>query len=130
MAFSFIGWKFRQKDNDINMEIAENMFTKLGMRVVKASDGSEAVEKFKQNEDIDLIIMDVLMPVIDGITASKIIRQTERGKNIVIIMMTANSYIEDEEGIEEAAINYHITKPFERREVVDILVKEFYNKIV
>ena len=70
------------------------------------------------------------MPVIDGITASKIIRQTERGKNIVIIMMTANSYIEDEEGIEEAAINYHITKPFERREVVDILVKEFYNKIV
>ena len=45
-------------------------------------------------------------------------------------MMTANSYIEDEEGIEEAAINYHITKPFERREVVDILVKEFYNKIV
>ena len=85
---------------------------------------------YKQNEDIDLIIMDVLMPVIDGITASKIIRQTERGKNIVIIMMTANSYIEDEEGIEEAAINYHITKPFERREVVDILVKEFYNKIV
>ena len=118
------------EDNDINMEIAENMFTKLGMRVIKASDGSEAVEKFKQNEDIDLIIMDVLMPVIDGITASKIIRQTERGKNIVIIMMTANSYIEDEEGIEEAAINYHITKPFERREVVDILVKEFYNKIV
>lgn len=118
-------------DNDINMEVMESMLKKLKINVIKASDGIELVDKFRENEEnLDLIITDALMPKLDGISAIQIIRDTKKGKDIPIIMMTANSYVKDEEGFDKARINYTITKPFEKREVIDILAKEFYNDVV
>lgn len=119
------------EDNDINMEVMETMLSKIGINVIKANDGVELIDKFRENEDtINLLITDALMPKMDGISAVKIIRDTDKGKDVLVVMMTANSYIKSELGYKEANINYALIKPFEKREIIDILIKEFYNNVV
>ena len=105
------------EDNDLNMEIAEFMLTNEGVNVVKAVNGQEAVEAFEASRpgDIDVILMDVMMPVMGGLEATRRIRSLNRpdAKTIPIFAMTANAFADDVERSRRAGMNEHLTKPLD-----------------
>ena len=110
------------EDNELNMEIAELMFRNEGAVVTKAWNGQEAVEIFKKSRpgEIDVILMDIMMPVMNGYEATKIIRSMGRedAKVIPIIAMTANAFTEDRLKAKEAGMNEHIAKPIDANKLV------------
>ena len=110
------------EDNELNMEIAELMFRNEGVVVTKAWNGQEAVEIFKKSRpgEIDVILMDIMMPVMNGYEATKIIRSMGRedAKVIPIIAMTANAFTEDRLRAKEAGMNEHIAKPVDANKLV------------
>lgn len=103
------------EDNELNAEIAYVLLTDEGAEVTAVSDGKKAVELFEKSSEgtFDAILMDVIMPVMDGITAAKTIRAMDRpdAKTVPIIAMTANAYKEDAENCIAAVMNAHIAKP-------------------
>lgn len=103
------------EDNLINQKVSMHALKNLGYEVEVAENGRIAVEKFKRNS-YDLILMDIQMPEMDGIEATKIIRriEQERGneKPIKIIAITANAIKEDRDRCKEAGINRYLSKPF------------------
>lgn len=105
------------EDNDLNAEITRFMLENQKAKVVAAKNGQEAVDKFIENtpHTFDLILMDVMMPVMDGITATKVIRDLDRedAKTIPIIAITANAFDEDAQECIKAGMNGHISKPIE-----------------
>ena len=115
------------EDNALNMEIAEFMLTTAGARVVKATNGEEAVKLFADSApgEIRVILMDVMMPVMDGLQATREIRALERAdaRSVPIIAMTANAYDDDVERALEAGMNEYIAKPVEKRKLIDIVKK-------
>ena len=115
------------EDNELNMEIAELMFRNKGAVVTKAWNGQEAVEIFKKSRpgEIDVILMDIMMPVMNGYEATKIIRSMGRedAKVIPIIAMTANAFTEDRLRAKEAGMNEHIAKPVDVRLLVKVICK-------
>ncbi len=109
------------EDNDMNMEIAKFLLEENGAKVIEAHDGKEAVDIFTKSSfgDIDAILMDVMMPVLNGHEATKIIRSLNRkDNNIPIIAMTANAFVEDKINAKEAGMNEHISKPFDSKRVI------------
>ena len=78
----------------------------------------------------DVILMDIMMPVMDGLEASKKIRELPegKGKDIPIIAMTANAFVEDKEKTKEAGMNAHLTKPVNREEIIRVLAAYWKNK--
>lgn len=118
------------EDNELNMEIARFILEDCGALVEPVSNGLEAVHKFEASDEetFDVILMDVMMPVMDGITATKTIRAMERpdAKTIPIIAMTANAFKEDEEKCMAAGMNEHLAKPLEE----DKVVRAIYENIV
>ena len=111
------------EDNELNMEIAEFMFQKEGAEVTKAWNGLEVVEIFEKSSpgEFDVILMDIMMPVMNGYKATKRIRSMNRedAKTIPIIAMTANAFTEDRLKAKEAGMDEHISKPVDG----DLLVK-------
>ena len=111
------------EDNELNMEIAEFMLQNEGADVTKAWNGQEAVELFRKSEsgEFDVILMDVMMPVMNGYEATKMIRSLDRedAKTIPIIAMTANAFTEDRLKAKEAGMDEHIAKPVD----VELLIK-------
>jgi signal transduction histidine kinase/CheY-like chemotaxis protein len=109
------------EDNDINQIIAESMFTSMGAEVVLAGNGQEGIDAFlAEPEGFDIIFMDLLMPVMDGIEAAKQIRKSgvPAAKTIPIIAMTANVFADDIERTRTAGMNAHLGKPFEIKNVI------------
>ena len=110
------------EDNELNMEIAEFMIRNEGAVVTKAWNGQEAVELFRKSRpgEIDVIIMDIMMPVMSGYEAAKIIRSMGRedAKVIPIIAMTANAFTEDRLRAKEAGMDEHIAKPIDANKLV------------
>lgn len=110
------------EDNDINMEIAEFYLTEHGAAVEKAWNGKEAVEKFNASapREFSVVLMDVMMPVMDGLEAAKAIRALDRpdAKEVVILAMTAQTAAECVENCREAGMNGHISKPVEAGQLV------------
>ncbi len=108
------------EDNPLNIKLASILLTKQGHTVVVAENGQLAVEKVKK-EDLDVILMDVQMPVMDGLTATREIREWEvesqRATPIPIIAMTASAMKGDRERCLEAGMNGYITKPIKIKEV-------------
>ena len=100
-------------DKDI-VEAIDIYLTQEGYEVLKAYDGDEAIKVLKRNE-VDLLIMDVMMPVMDGLEATKAIRELERedAKKIPIIAMTANAFEEDRKACLDAGMDEHIGKPID-----------------
>ncbi|AFU98630.1 response regulator [Simiduia agarivorans] len=98
------------EDNEINQEIAREIFESAGFNVNVASNGQDAVDWFSQGH-ADLILMDVQMPVLDGESATRTIRATEKGQSVPIIAMTANAMKEDEQRCLAAGMNDYLTKP-------------------
>lgn len=105
------------EDNELNMEIAETFLKDAGAVVTKAFNGQQAVYAFAQApaETFDIILMDVMMPVMDGYEATRKIRSLNRldAKTIPIIAMTANAFVEDVEESRNAGMNEHISKPLD-----------------
>ena len=115
------------EDNKMNQKVAVNMLQKLGHTITIAEDGKEAVEKFMEKE-FDLILMDGQMPVLDGLEATKAIREYEkkssRSKNhILIIALTANAMKGDKERFIESGMDDYITKPIKRKDLDDAIIR-------
>ena len=117
------------EDNELNMEIAEFVLQNGGADVTKAWNGQEAVELFRKSAsgEFDAILMDIMMPVMNGYEAAKKIRSLDRedAKTIPIIAMTANAFMEDRLKAKEAGMNEHIVKPLD----VELLIKVIHKLV-
>lgn len=120
------------EDNELNMEIAEFVLASVGAIVLKASNGQEAIDIFEKSDvgEIDIILMDVLMPVLDGLEATRVIRSLNRedAKTVTIIAMTANAFSEDRRRAVEAGMNEHLAKPLESNVIVNTIAKYIKNE--
>ena len=113
------------EDNELNMEIAEFVLRNEGTVVTKAWNGQEAVDIFGKSSpgEFDVILMDIMMPVMNGYEAAKMIRSLDRedAKVIPIIAMTANAFIEDRMRAKEAGMDEHIAKPVDGKLLVKVI---------
>lgn len=113
------------EDNDLNMEIAQFFLENAGAVVEKATNGQEALDIFRNSEigHFDVILMDVMMPVMDGLTATREIRRLIRSDagTIPIIAMTANAFQEDRKRVLEAGMNEHLAKPLESEKLIETI---------
>ena len=113
------------EDNELNMEIAEFVLQNEGAVVTKAWNGQKAVDIFRKNRpgEFDVILMDIMMPVMNGYEAAKMIRSLDRedAKVIPIIAMTANAFIEDRMRAKEAGMDEHIAKPVDGKLLVKVI---------
>ena len=115
------------EDNELNMEIAEFMLQNEGAVVTKAWNGQEAVELFEKSRsgEFDVILMDIMMPVMNGYEATKMIRSLDRedAKQVPIIAMTANAFTEDRIRAKEAGMDEHVAKPVDGELLVKVIHK-------
>ena len=113
------------EDNELNMEIAEFVLQNEGTVVTKAWNGQEAVDIFRKSRpgEFDVILMDIMMPVMNGYEAAKMIRSLDRedAKVIPIIAMTANAFTEDRMRAKEAGMDEHIAKPVDGKLLVKVI---------
>ena len=116
------------EDNELNMEIAEFMLQNEGADVTKAWNGEEVVEIFEKSrpDEFDVILMDIMMPVMNGYEAAKMIRSLDRedAKTIPIIAMTANAFTEDRIRAKEAGMDEHVAKPVDAELLIKVIHKE------
>ena len=115
------------EDNTLNTEILQFMLKELGADVVFVENGKKAVEAFAASKPgtYDCILMDIMMPVMDGYTASKAIRSMKRedALGVPIIALTANAFAEDVQKSEEAGMNAHITKPVDAEKLKECMTR-------
>lgn len=100
------------EDNIMNQEVMNDLLSAVGFNVRVAGNGAIAINKIEENMP-DLVLMDIQMPVMDGLVATKKIRELDRYKNLPIIAMTANAFSEDKQICIEAGMNDHLSKPIE-----------------
>ena len=117
------------EDNELNMDIAEFLLQNEGAEVTKAWNGQEAVALFRESEsgEFDVILMDIMMPVMNGYEATKMIRSLDRedAKKIPIIAMTANAFTEDRIRAKETGMDEHVAKPVD----VGLLIKVIHSLV-
>ncbi|MCC2165836.1 ATP-binding protein [Brotaphodocola catenula] len=115
------------EDNELNMEISEFVLQNEGADVTKAWNGQEAVELFRKSEsgELDVILMDIMMPVMNGYEATRKIRSLDRedAKTIPIIAMTANAFTEDRIRAKEAGMDEHVAKPVDMELLIKVIHK-------
>lgn len=115
------------EDNTLNREIANEILNDIGFKVITARDGEEALNIVKESKsgDIDLILMDIQMPIMNGYEASKAIRALPNSTlaALPIIALTANAFDEDQKNSFEAGMNAHIAKPINVHILIDTLKK-------
>ncbi len=113
------------EDNDVNREILATMLRNAGCRVLQACNGLEALQ-LSQTEPYDVLLMDVQMPEMDGISATRAIRAHERENGLVrkpILALTANAQADDKKNCLEAGMDDYLTKPFMRQQILALIVK-------
>lgn len=110
------------EDNEINMQIAKELLEANGADIIQAYNGQEAVRIFEDSEEgeFDVILMDIMMPVMDGLDAARYIRGMKRAdaENIPIFAMTANAFIEDIRQSKDAGMNEHFSKPLDMEKMI------------
>ena len=115
------------EDNEINMEIAEFLLRKEGAQVIRAWNGKEALECFEASApgDISVILMDLVMPVMDGFQSAKAIRSLERedASKVAIIALTASDYEEDAQKCRQAGMDEHLPKPLDAGNLIRVIQK-------
>ncbi|MFE8031885.1 diguanylate cyclase [Thiohalocapsa marina] len=110
------------EDNLTNQAVALAMLGKLGLRPTVANNGQEALEQLKQRR-FDLVLMDLHMPVMDGLTATAAIRAADWGRDIPIIAMTAAAFESDRDKVLAAGMNDHIAKPVDPQQLAAVLLR-------
>jgi two-component system, sensor histidine kinase and response regulator len=110
------------EDNDINQEVAIGQLEEANIFVDLAEHGAEAVRMVREN-DYDLVLMDMQMPVMDGIEATQVIRADPRFAALPIVAMTANALVSDREMCLEAGMNDHIAKPIDPDQLFGVLLR-------
>ncbi len=120
------------EDNEFNMEIANVLLTDAGAEVEVAMDGKAATEVFAASEPntYDVILMDVMMPIMDGCEATRVIREMDRedAKTVPIIAMTASTFSEDVKRCKEAGMNVHIPKPLDVNQLMTTIMQYYGRK--
>ncbi|MDD6065492.1 MAG: response regulator, partial [Firmicutes bacterium] len=116
------------EDNDLNAEIAMVQLEELGMKVTRVDDGKKAVECFRDSDTdtFDVILMDIMMPEMNGYEAAQAIRSLQNhpeAETIPIIAMTANAFAEDIQASLEAGMNGHLSKPIVMEEVIKTIAR-------
>ena len=115
------------EDNELNLEIARFLLENEGILVTAAKNGRKAVEQFAGAETghFDLILMDIMMPELDGLPAAQQIRQMDRpdAKTVPIVAMTANAFAEDIERSRAAGMNEHISKPLDENRLFETITR-------
>ena len=115
------------EDNELNRDIVQEVLKERGLIVTEAADGQVAVDLFCGNPPgtFDVILMDMHMPVLDGVSATKQIRAMQRSDagTIPILALTANDFEEDIRQTMEAGMNDHLTKPFDMEKIFSVLAK-------
>ena len=115
------------EDNELNMEVAAFLLENSGAIVTKAWNGKEALDIFAASprDSFDVILMDVMMPVMDGYEAAAAIRELPRvdAQTTAIIAMTANAFTEDRQKAYESGMNEHLAKPIDKEELLRTIVK-------
>jgi CheY-like chemotaxis protein len=115
------------EDNALNREIAEEILGENGFQVKNAENGAVAVDMVRRSRpgDMDVILMDIQMPVMDGYEATKTIRSLSNQKlaNIPIIAMTANAFDQDRQKAEECGMDGYVAKPIEVEKLLEELGK-------
>ena len=113
------------EDNDLNMEIVKYMLERTGIQVVCAKDGQEVVSLFEQSQinEYDFILMDIMMPKLNGLDATRKIRSIKRqdAKIVPIIAMSANAFVEDMLNSKIAGMNMHLAKPLDETKLMEAL---------
>lgn len=110
------------EDNELNMEIAKFIIENEGARVTCATNGKEAVDIYKNApESFDIILMDIMMPEMDGYEATRMIREMDL--NIPIVAMTANAFMEDKMKAKKAGMNAHLSKPLDKDKLICVIAK-------
>ena len=125
-AYDFSGKRvLLVEDNEINIEITRNILIHKNFMVDVAENGKEGVERFLKNEPghYDVILMDIRMPVMDGLAATRCIRKADHpdSKTVPIVAMTANVFEEDVKKSFEAGMNAHLSKPVDIRQMYAVL---------
>ena len=119
------------EDNELNAEIAQTLLETAGAKTTVAHNGEQALEVFQNHapKTFDAVLMDVMMPVMDGLTATRAIRNLDRpdAKTIPIIAMTANAFDEDAEKCIAAGMNAHIAKPV-KIETIQHVIRKYVSK--
>ena len=117
------------EDNDLNLEVAQYILEDAGAEIIVARNGLESVELVTDAPEyyFDAILMDIMMPVMDGLTASKRIRKLKRkdARTVPVIAMTANVFNEDIIAAKEAGMIEHIAKPLDFDKLIHTLAKYF-----
>ncbi len=120
------------EDNDINYEISEFILKEAGCEVIAAHNGEEAVAAFASSEpgEISAVLMDLMMPVLDGYEATRRIRNMERSdaRTVPIIAMTANAFVEDRIATKTAGMNAHLSKPLDAAKVISVIAREVFRQ--
>lgn len=110
------------EDNELNQEVALGLLESEGFVVEIANNGQEAVDMVSQRP-YDIVLMDMQMPVMDGLTATREIRKLDQFKELPILAMTANAMDQDKEKCAEAGMNDHVAKPIDPDELFNALLK-------
>ena len=129
---SFAGYRILVvEDNELNAEIAQCLLEERDFQVDCVHDGAQAVERVRSTPPgtYDVILMDIMMPVMDGLEATRVIRAMEREdcRTIPIIAMTANAFAEDEKAALDAGMNAHVAKPLDI-ELAKKVIREYCMK--
>ncbi len=115
------------EDNEINREITQYMLEDAGVTVINAENGKEAVDIFENSSagEFDCILMDIMMPVMNGLEAARAIRSMERedARTVPIIALSANAFIEDVHKTREAGMNEHLAKPLDMEKVFRVIAE-------
>ena len=116
-------------DNELNLEVAKELLEAEGAKVTTVWNGKEALDTFEREREgtFDVIIMDIMMPIMDGLEATRRIRQLEKkdAQHIPIIAMTANAFREDIQKSLDAGMNEHISKPVDIETIIMVISKFF-----
>ncbi|RMF61524.1 MAG: response regulator [Calditrichaeota bacterium] len=113
------------EDNAVNQKLAMRYLEKMGIEGILASNGREAIEIWKK-EPVDLILMDIQMPEMDGFQATQVIREQEKhtGEHIPIIALTAHALLEDRDRCLAAGMDAHLSKPIKRKDL-EAVIRQF-----
>lgn len=116
-------------DNKINRDIAQLQLESLDISVECAKNGKEAVDMFECSKEFyyDIIFMDIMMPIMDGLTASRCIRALNRkdASSIPMVAITANAFMDDVHKSLSNGMNFHLSKPFDREQLSIVLAESF-----